>query len=201
MSVNSTPSDPIPEYLSRVFAGLKGIEESQRQEIVAEIRSHLADRVQELIGQGSPHPVESALAAMGDAGELAAQFAQEVHRQESSRSYAPWVLLCAAARIAVTGVSGTMVFLVGLVGYATGFGFALVALLKPIMPARVGFWVGPHLFVWGMPGTTMHAHELAGQYFVPVSLVCAFVFASATTLVLQRLMRSTKRMRYILRKR
>jgi len=201
MSAHVTSTDPISAYLNRVSAGLKGIDEPQRQEIVAEIRSHLAERVQELIAQGSPRPVEAALTAMGDADALALQFTREVRQQQSSRSFAPWVLLRAAARIALTGVNGTLVFLIGVLGYGVGLGFTVVALLKPIMPSKVGFWVGPHIIVWGVPGSHLGAQELAGQYFIPVSLVLAFLFASVTTLVLRWLMRSTRWMRYVLQKR
>jgi uncharacterized membrane protein len=201
MSAHISSSDPISAYLNRVSTGLKGIEESQRQEIVAEIRSHLADRVQQLVDQGSPRPVEAALAAMGDPDTLALQFTREVRQQQSSRSFAPWVLLRAAARIALTGINGTVVFLIGVFGYGVGFTFTLAAFLKTIMPSKVGLWVGPNVFVWGMPGSRQGAYELAGQYFIPVSLVLAFLFASVTTLALRWLMRSTKWMRYFLRKR
>jgi hypothetical protein len=193
-------TDPISEYLKRVSTGLKGLGEVQRQEIVAEIRSHLADRVQQFISQGFPRPVEAALAAMGDADALARQFIQEVHQQKSSRSLAPWTLLRAAARVALTGVHGTAVFMVGLFGYGVGFAFTLAALLKLILPSKAGLWIGPHIFVWGVPGNTVGAHELAGQYFIPVSLVFAFLFASVTTLALRWLMRTTRWMRYVLRK-
>jgi hypothetical protein len=201
MSANpAITADPISEYLKRVSIGLKGLSESQRQEIVAEIRSHLADRVQQFISQGSPRPVEAALGAMGDADALALQFTQEVRQQQSSRSFAPWTLLRAAARIALTGFNGTVVFMVGLLGYGAAFAFTLAALLKPIMPSKIGLWVGPHLFVWGMPGNTMGAHELAGEYFIPVSVVLAFLFASVTTVALRWLMRTTSWIRYVLRK-
>jgi hypothetical protein len=202
MSAHPTVSaDPISEYLNRVSSGLKGIDEAQRQEIVAEIRSHLADRVQQFVAEGSPHPVETALAAMGDPGALALQFTQEMRLQESSRSFVPWVLLRGAARIALTGFKGMMAFTVGLVGYGFGFTFTLAALLKPIMPSKIGLWVGPHLFAWGMPGSTVGAHELAGEYFIPLSLVLGFLFATATTFALRWLMRPGRWMGYVLRRR
>ncbi len=203
MNANSVvPADPISSYLSQVSGGLKGINEFQRQEIVAEIRSHLADRVQQFINQGSPRPVEAALAALGDADALALQFTQEVPKQHSSRSFAPWVLLRASARIALTGVKGLVAFLVGIFGYVSAFAFIVAAIMKPIMPSRVGFWVGPHLFTWGgVPANTAGAHELAGQYFIPISLVLGFLFASATTFALRWLMRPGRWMSYVLRRR
>lgn len=190
--------DPIAGYLNRVASGLKGMSESQRQEIVAEIRSHLAERMQQFGAGGSPRPAEEAVAAMGDANALARQFALAATQQTASRSFAPWVLLRAAARVALSGMKGLVVFLLGLFGYATALAFFVAALLKPLKPSAIGFWVGPHLFVWGMPDRTIGGHELAGQYFIPVSIALAFLFASGTTLALRWLTRPALSVEYLL---
>ena len=188
-------------YLKQVAAGLKGMSESQRQEILAEIRSHLAERAQQFAGQGFHQPEEAAIAAMGDADELATQFARTASVQEASRSFAPWVLLRAAAGIAFTGAKGLLTFLLGIVGYGTAFAFSASAVLKLIMPSRVGFWVGPHLFVWGETPAAPNQHELAGQYFAFVSVALAFLFASGTTLALRWLTRSGLSLESVLKRR
>ena len=100
----AAPDEAIGAYLNRVAAGLKGMSESQREEILVEIRSHLAERVQQFGGQGVAQPEHAAIAAMGDADELARQFARTVSEQKAIRSFAPWVLLRAAGSIAFTGV-------------------------------------------------------------------------------------------------
>lgn len=190
MSANPiTTADPVAAYLSRVSSKLKGISESQKEEIVAEIRSHLVERVQQFSAEGSPSPAEAAVAAMGDADTLASQFLQEERRRQASRSFSPWVLLRAAAGVSFTGVKGLVAFLAGMIGYGVALGLVVVAILKPFMPSRVGFWIGPHLLAWGMPGSTAGAHEVAGPYFAPVSVVLAFLFGSGTTLLLRWLMR------------
>jgi hypothetical protein len=189
MSANPlTTGDPISAYLSRVSAGLRGIDDSQKKEILAEIRSHLSERVQQFAAEGSARPAETALAAMGNAETLASQFMREVRQNRASRSFAPWVLLRAATRLTLTGIKGLIAFLVGVVGYGTALAFTVAAIMKPIMPSRVGFWVSPHFLVWGMPPSS-GGHELAGQYFVPLSLIFAFLFGSGTTLLLRWLMR------------
>lgn len=185
----STQADAIDAYVKRVSVGLKDMSESQRQEIVAEIRSHLAERARQLAEQGVPEAGQAAIAAMGDADELARQFARTASAERVSRSIAPWVLLRAAS-LAFTGAKGVLTFLLGIVGYATALAFSLAAILKVIMPSKVGLWVGPHLFVWGVTPHTPGRHELAGEYFIPVSVALAFLFASGTTLALRWLTRS-----------
>ena len=194
-----TLGDTIEAYLGRVSAGLKGISELQRQEIMAEIRSHLAERVQQFAEEGSLQPENAATAAMGDPDELARQFARTVNEQRASRSFAPWVLLRVAAGIAFTGAKGLLTFLLGLVGYGTALAFTAAAVLKVIMPSKVGFWIGPHVLVWGVAPMS-NGHELAGQYFIPVSVALAFWFASGTTLVLRWLTRPELSLESVLRR-
>jgi hypothetical protein len=201
MKANPVASaDPISAYLSQVSTGLADISEFERQEILAEIRSHLSERVQQFTAQGFLQPAEAAIAVMGDPDELALQFTRTASQKKASRSFVPWVLLKAAARLAFTGIKGLLAFLLGLLGYASALGFTLAAALKPIVPSKVGFWIGPHLFVWGMPGETMHSHELAGQYFIPVSVAFAFLLASGTTLALRWLTRPEFSLESVLRR-
>jgi len=183
--------DLISNYLARVKAGLKGIDDGQQQEILAEIRSHLTDRIEQLKQQGSGSPTEDALTAMGDPEELSLQFISAAVVR-AARSNFPWVLLRAASRLVFTGLRGTLVFLAGLFGYLTAIAFVGVAVAKLIVPARVGFWVGPHTLVWGYPAHTPGIHEVAGHSFAYISIILAFLFASGTTLLLKQLLRSPR---------
>ena len=197
-SVREDSGNLIENYLARVEAGLKGGDEGQRQEILAEIRSHLMDRIEELRLQGAENPTEVALAAMGDPDALSMQFIAEGVARDS-RSRFPWVLLRAAARVATTGMRGTLVLLLGVVGYAAAFALIAAAVAKVIDPAGVGFWVGPHTgVIWGYPADTLGAHELAGRSFGYISIILGFFFLSGTTVLLQRLLQSWKSAKKIL---
>ena len=191
-SVREDSGNLIENYLARVEAGLKGGDEGQRQEILAEIRSHLMDRIEELRLQGAENPTEVALAAMGDPDALSMQFIAEGVARDS-RSRFPWVLLRAAARVATTGMRGTLVLLLGVVGYAAAFALIAAAVAKVLDPAGVGFWVGPHTgVIWGYPADTLGAHELAGRSFGYISIILGFFFLSGTTVLLQRLLSAKK---------
>ncbi len=177
-------------YLATVKVGLKGMDEGQQQEILAEIQSHLTDRIEQMTLQGSISPLEEALAAMGDPHQLSEEFVSEQSAVQASRSYFPWVLLRAASHLVLTGVRGAFVFVAGLIGFAATFAFMLAAIAKLIIPARIGFWVGPNTsVVWGYPGTTVGAHELAGPAFAYISIILAFLFGSGTTLLLKHMLR------------
>ena len=65
---------------------------------------------------------------------------------------------------------------------------------------EIGFWVGPHLLVWGMSPATPDRNELAGRYFTFVSVAMAFLFASGTTLALRWLTQSKLWQQSVLRR-
>lgn len=186
MKAASAEHDEIQEYLTQISAGLKGIDEAQKCETLAEIGSHLTERVAELRVQGAPRPIEQAIASLGDPAELASAFVAVARAKRGIRSYAPWSLIRSAARVAKTGVKGLAAFLLGLFGYGAALGGLLAAMLKPFIPG-VGLWVGRWGLVWGVKPDAQAGRELLGRYFIYASIALSFAFASATTLLLRRL--------------
>ena len=180
------------DFVNRVARGLGTIDEAEKQDILAELSSHLRDRAEELRAQGVAHPVEQAISALGEPGELAAQFIASTQQQRASRSYAPWILLRAAGRLALTGAKGMLVFCIALLGYGAALAALLTALLKPFFP-QMGVWVGSWGMVWGIKSDAVVGRELLGSYFIPASILLSFIFASGCTLLLQRLTRPSPR--------
>jgi hypothetical protein len=161
-------------YLRQVRHGLTGLPADEVDDIEGEIRSHVLDR---LSGAAmTDTAVEGALKGFGPARDLAGLYLAErmAERVEARRS--PWLILKTVWRLGGLSMRAFFVFLVSLVGYVTGAGFLLCALLKPVMPSRVGLWVseGTTLddlsFSFGItdrPGV----HEVLGWWIIPVSLV------------------------------
>jgi uncharacterized membrane protein len=192
MNTPGTLKDPFGDYLQRISRGLKHMNSEHRNDVLAEIRSHLADRAEQFRRQGSVEPEHDAILALGDAKTLAAQFSLEALEQKASRSFRPWVLLSAALRMAMIGARGLAVFLIGILGYGIAFG-ALIALLIKLFIPETGMWIGPHEFVLaGIPANPESARELAGPYFVYLMIALAFFFGTATTFLLRWMMRSLK---------
>jgi uncharacterized membrane protein len=186
MTVTALSADQIQKYLKQVSAGLKGIDDAQKHEILAEISSHLRERIAELRAHGEPHSIDQAISSLGDPVELASQFVAEARTSRGIHSYAPWTLLRRAGRAARSGTSGFLIFLIALFGYGLTLGGLVAAALKPFIP-EMGFWVGKFGGVWGVPPDGAAGHELLGPYFIPASILLSFVFASSTTLLLRRL--------------
>ena len=188
ITLSATDNALIQQYLRDVADGLQEISYVDRRDILAEIKSHLDERIEQLNAQGTSHAADEAIRALGDPTTLARQFAEAADRHRAGRSYAPWVLLHAAARTASSGAKGLLIFLIGLIGYGAALTAMVTAVLKHFIP-QVGLWVGSWGIVWGLPSDSTSGRELLGQYFIPATIALAFVFASGCTLLLQRLLR------------
>src|SRR5215469_14814987 len=134
----SAEQSSIQKYLKQISSGLNGIDDAQKHEILAEISSHLSERIAELRAHGEPHPTEQAISSLGDPAELASQFVTESRTSHGIHSYAPWTLLRRAARAARSGTRGFLIFLIALFGYGFAFGGLVAAALKPFIP-EMGF--------------------------------------------------------------
>jgi uncharacterized membrane protein len=185
-TVSTATQSLIQHYLDQMASGLKGIDDTQRQDILAEINSHLGERIAELESAGDARAMEHALGSLGDPTQLAAQFVAEARTRFGIRSYAPWTLLRRAACVARTGARGAFIFFIGLVGYAATLGGIIAIVMKPFVP-RVGLWVGSWGFTWGVAPSGEPARELLGRYFMPATAVLSFVLACGTTLLLRRM--------------
>lgn len=186
MTTVSAEHASIQEYLRRISAGLKGIDEAQKRETLAEISSHLNERAAELRAGGVPHPIEQAISNLGDPADLASAFVAVAQAKRGIHSYAPWTLLRSAAQGALSGTKGLLVFLMGVIGYGFALAGLVAAVLKLFIP-EMGLWIGSWGVVWGVPADAANGRELLGRYFIDASIALSFVFASTTTLLLRRL--------------
>lgn len=179
----------VDDYLGGLRKALTGMSLSEREDIVEEIRMHIRERAGD-----SPASVDAILAGLGPAAELAEEYRTGLLLQKARRSISPLLILRAAMRWALTGVEGTVVFLVAICGYLTGVGFLLLALLKPIFPQRTGLWVGPGAFEFSvrtgaLPISTPALHEVLGWWFIPVCAVIGSFALIGTTKLIQFLIK------------
>lgn len=167
--------DPRPEverYLDRVRATLRGLPPHDIDDIVHELRGHIAER------SGPEEDPADAIRSLGDPVELARQYLVENvgGRAECSRS--PIVMLHSLLLLRRGSLSGWAVLALAAFGYAWAFAFGAAAIEKVISPHDVGIWLRPdapwlpRLTVDG-PGPVGY-REMLGWWFVPWGLAaCA----------------------------
>jgi uncharacterized membrane protein len=183
----------IDSYLTELRLHLGPLTIAEREEIVREIGAHIRDSAEE-----SGASVETVLARMGPAEELAAQYRDGFLIRQASRSHSPLVLLRATLRLATKGVSGILVFLLGLFGYTMGAGLVLTALLKPIFPANTGLWINNGHFVEAgsmFPAPTPPIHEVLGMWYLLLALVLGSLTLLFTNYAIRKILRTSQRLR------
>jgi hypothetical protein len=169
-------------YLDQVRRRLHALPASEVEEVLAELRSHVLDRVE---GALTPRSVEQALDALGSPAEVARLNVTERALATVDDSPAPVRVLRALYRIATVSVVGVFVFLASLFGYSLALGFFLVAVMKPFQPGRVGLWRvpepgDPNSFSIGIVEAAPGREELLGWWIIPLGLVLAAALAYLT---------------------
>jgi uncharacterized membrane protein len=186
-----TETMQIDTYLSSLRTHLGPMTLSERDEIVREISAHIRDSAEE-----SGVSVETILARLGSAEELAAQYRDGILIRQASRSISPVKLMRGALRLATKGVSGVIVFFVGMFGYLIGGGMVLSGMLKPIFPAYTGMWFRDgHMIA---TGTQVYpppspAHEVLGIWYIPLMLTAGSLTLLATTFMIRASLRVSQR--------
>src|ERR1700722_16374743 len=172
-------ADPkIEAYLAKLRAQLRGFNDQQVAEIVAELRSHTLDKLAIFGDAVTSAQVDAILAALGTPEELANQYITDnlLARAEVSRS--PLRILDSLFRWASLSVAGFFVLISSVLGYFFGAVFILVAILKPFHPQTAGLWLlhestgDPEFsFRMGFSSTPPDGRDLLGWWIVPLGLL------------------------------
>lgn len=152
-------------YLRDLRWALSALPASDRDEIVAETRSHLLDRV------AAGAALDSALAALGDARDYARPFVDSYRRHAAlAHGRTREQLALVGERIASSARAAWTALLLILL-WAPGLALAGTAIVKLRHPEIAGLWVGPRrLFVGTIDDPTL-ARELLGFWIFPVAVV------------------------------
>ncbi len=163
------PFPPTPgsvaTYLRELHRALGALPTRDRDAIVGEIASHIAERtLMPNTGTGE------VLAGLGAPTALARAYLGEGPAPGTASSLGPRSSLGSAGR----GVSSWLSRSAGVACFLLGLGLGAVAACKPIVPGSVGLWVGPGHFRFGIlaaPGPA--ATEVLGWWIVPLALAAA----------------------------
>ncbi len=191
--IETVPTDTtqVDTYLSSLRTHLGPITLSERDEIIREISAHIRDSAEE-----SGVSVETVLARLGPADQLAAQYRDGLLICRASRSISPLLLLRGALRLATKGIAGIVVLFAGLFGYVMGGGMVLSGLLKGVFPAHTGTWYQDGRMI--ASGTQFNippppAHEVLGMWYIPLMLTMGSLTLLATTFVIRTSLRISQR--------
>lgn len=174
----SSENDPkLNEYARKLRWALSNLPEADRDSIVAEMRSHVLDRVD------AGASVGEALSALGEPEDYALAFRESytVAKALSSRSLPRLIaeVLHNAARSAVAAIAALAIF----VSWAAAAVAIHLTFLKITDPAHVGLWRGERFFFIGIIDDPSTGRELLGPWLPAIALL-VIVLAWALTHVI-----------------
>lgn len=171
-------------YLAQVHRHLKGLPHSEVRETLAELRSHVLDK---LDGKLTAASVEAAIAELGSPRDIARVNVTERVAAALETNRSPWRVIRAVGRLASLSVYGLFAFLVSFAGYAIAAAFLITAAVKPFAWSRAGLWhvsKGPddNSFAWalGVTGNPHQGQELLGAWIIPIGIVAGLLFGWLT---------------------
>ena len=183
----------IDAYLMRLRRSLTELPPEEVNDILREIRSHILDRA-EGSGELTDEKLVRILKELGQPEDIGPLYQAEAMVARARSSFSPLLILRTTTRWAMMSVLGTMTFILGLFGYGMAIGLIISALLKPILPERVGAWLGPHGFTIGfIEGSARGSTDVLGWWLVPVGLIGGTVFLIVTTRFLRWMLRYASR--------
>lgn len=148
------PSDSVAQIVDRYLETLRKhctrVPSAEADEFVGEIRSHIMDRMSTEDDNPTTETLEAILNRVGDPRELAARLVAQTEMRRAARSMSPWTILRGILRFAMKGIAGAVSFVITAAVYGCAAVCALVIVLKPVLPHRIGLWLGPaHMLTLG----------------------------------------------------
>jgi hypothetical protein len=176
----------IEAYLGRLRQLLRGMNSEDANEIVEELRSHLAEKAA-ANGQITAAGVDAALILLGAPEELATQYTTDALLARAEVSRSPLRILESLFRWASLSIAGFLVLLTSIVGYFLGGALMLCAVLKTIHPQSGGLWAFPNgadtefSLRLGFGTPPPGGRDLLGWWIVPVGLIVGCGLVILTT--------------------
>jgi uncharacterized membrane protein len=194
MTGNNESTQLMEYYLGRLRRAAAKFPPSEREEIVAEIQSHILERSQ-IDGVVEAGRVRETLEALGTPEEIASQYVTNALLERAAGSRSPWVLFHATLHWAMLGARGFGIFMIAITGYVAAGAFFVCAILKPFFPENIGLWMLPSagVFAMGYRGAQEPpAQDLLGHWLPPVAMVLGLLTIMGTTHLLRVLIRRTR---------
>lgn len=167
-----TEESRIDAYLAELSRALRGMSETDRSDILQEIRAHLEHRA----GEGR---LDEALKSLGSAQACARGFIDELKLQQAFTDRGPAQTFGALFALASQRFTAAIGLLVSGVFFLFAAGFAFTAFYELVNPEAAGLWSNPDTgtFFLGVIDTTDlgGATDLLGGWLFPLAVVLSLV--------------------------
>jgi len=173
----------IDAYLMQLRRSLGELPPDEVNEILQEIRGHILERA-EASGELTDERLVAILKSLGSPEEIAPLYQADALMARARSSLSPRVVMRGVHRWSTVSAWGLALFVLGIVGYATGFALVVAGVGKIFAPNQIGAWVGPHTFDIGV-NSDPTARDVLGWWLVPFGLFGGSALVVATTRALR----------------
>ena len=187
------PEEQVEIYLSSLRKQLDGLSADEVEDILRELRGHIAEEIAAIDAKRHPRPVEQILSRLGTPQEIGSLYRSDVLVARARATFSPALIIRATIRWATKTLVGFLAFLAGVLGYGLGVSLIVCAVLKPFFPAYIGLWISPHGMVLGAEMPQPHGQELLGWWIIPYGLGVGTAFVIGTTMFLRWTLRFVPR--------
>lgn len=186
--------DQVDTYLAALRKQLAGLPADDVEEILRELRGHIAERGAESETGRDTTSVAQILRQLGNPEQIGSLYRADALVAHARETFSPALIIRTTIRWAGKTVAGCMAFLVGLIGYSIGVGLIICAALKPFLPNDIGLWLNSSDgFVLGVEVPRPQGHELLGWWIIPYGLGVGVAFILGTTVFLRWMLRFVPR--------
>lgn len=173
----------IDSYLAELRRCLGELPPEEVHDILQEIRGHILESA-EASGELTEERLVTILNALGRPEEIAPLYQVDSVVAKARTSLSPRLVMRGIQRWSVVSAWGLVLFVLGIVGYSTGFSLMLSALAKIISPDHVGAWVnGGHFSIGSI--SNAGARDVLGWWLVPIGLAVGALVVLGTTRLLR----------------
>lgn len=170
MTTRADSDSRIDAFLARLRTALRGMPEREIDDIVREIRSHIAE-----LSEAEGSDVEAAIRSLGDPVDLAMTYRAESVMVRAECSGSPLTILQGLRQASRTRAGRTTATLLYVFGYATVISLWREAVHELFVPARTALWYTPGSawpFTFSSDGAVpTGSRELLGWWLIPVLIV------------------------------
>jgi uncharacterized membrane protein len=156
----------IDQYTSRLQRELRSLPDPECDEIISEIKSHLAHRDDQ--GQ-----LEEAIATLGSPTECAQRFLDEFRLERASLNGGPVKTFGTLAAIATRRIGAALGFLISGTLFLFAIAFCLTLIAEILLPEQTGLWInaanGHIAFGVVDKQIAMASEEILGRWIILIS--------------------------------
>ena len=173
MTLSDTGESRVRGYLYLLDRSLRAsVSSALAADAVREVESHIRERVAESPGMPNEREaLEGILTRLGSPATVARAYSLEMIMEEAAVGGRVIAVLRSLFHSAGTGIVGFLTAMLLFTGYASGWAFVSIAILKPIFPNNVGLWTDKGVSLGGQFPAPEGVTPLGGYWIIPICLL------------------------------